>query len=48
MLSLVIKSGVKYTGDATAHHLIAALHGMYTISVDWSGLLFCGLTLAWD
>ena len=49
MFSLVIDSfGVKYTGNAAAHHLIAALCSLYTISVDWSGSLFCILTLAWD
>ena len=49
MLSLVIDNfGVNYTGNASAHHIIAALRSLYTISVDWSGSLFCGLTPAWD
>ena len=49
IFSLVVHNfGVKYTGDASAHHLISALHSLYTISVDWFGSLFCGLTLAWD
>ena len=49
MFSLVVNDfGVKYTGDAAAHYLIAALRSLYTISVDWSGSLFCGLTLARD
>ena len=49
MFSLVIDNfGVKYTIDASAHHLIAALRSLYTISVDWYGPLFCVLTLVWD
>ena len=49
MFSLVVDNfGAKYTSDAAAHHLIAALHSLYTISVDWSGSIFCGLTLVWD
>ena len=46
MFSLVVdNSGVKYTGNASVHHLIAALHSLYTISVNWSGSLLCGLIL---
>ena len=46
MFSLVVDDfDIKYTGDADAHHLIVALRILYTISVDWYGLLFCGLTL---
>ena len=49
MFSLVVDNfGVKYTGNASAHHLIAVLRSLYTISVDWSGSIFYGLTLAWD
>ena len=49
IFSLVVNNFcVKYTVDAAAHHLIAALRSLYTISVDWYISLFCGLTLAWD
>ena len=35
--SLIVDNfGVKYTGNAAAHHLIAALRSLKTISVDWS------------
>ena len=48
ILYLVVDNlGVKYTGNASAHHIIATLRSLYTISVDWSGSLFCGLTLTW-
>jgi hypothetical protein len=49
MFSLVVDDfGVKYTGDASARHLIAALQQMYKISIDWDGGLYLGLTLKWD
>ena len=49
MFSLVVDGfGLKYNGNASAHHLIAALRSLYTISIDWSGSLLCGLTLTWD
>ena len=49
MLSLVVDNfGVKYTGDASAYHLIATLRSLYTISVDWYVSLFCCLTIVWD
>ena len=48
MFSLVVDDFiVKYTSDASAHHLIATLRILYTISVDWFGSLFCVLTRAW-
>ena len=37
MFSLVVDNfGVKYTGDASAKHLIEALQQMYSISIDWN------------
>jgi hypothetical protein len=49
MFSLVVDDfGVKYTGEAAAKHLIAALQQMYTISINWEGSLYLGLTLKWD
>lgn len=39
--------GIKYVGKEHANHLIAALND-YTLSVDWKGDLFCGITLAWN
>ena len=40
--------GVKYSSKDDAHHLIAALEEKYTITIDWTGRLFCGITLTWD
>ena len=31
-----------------AYHLIQALKKLYTISIDWTGSLYCGLTINWD
>ena len=46
IFSLVVNnSGVKYTGNASTHHLIVTLRSMYNISVNWFRYLFCGLTL---
>ena len=39
---------VKYVGREHADHLKNALEDLYTITVDWSGSLYCGLTLDWD
>ena len=47
--SLVIYDfGVKYVGKNNSDHLIAALRELYTVSTDWKGTLFCGLTLNWN
>ena len=47
--SLVVDDfGVNYIGKENADHLIQALQNFYTISIDWIGSLFCGLTIAWD
>ena len=39
--------GVKYTGKHNADHLINTFHALYTITVDQTGYLYCGLTLYW-
>ena len=47
--SLVIDGfGVKYKGKEKAEHLIQALQKLYNISINWTGSLFCGLTIDWD
>ena len=47
--SLVVDdSGVKYVGKDNSDHLISALRELYTVSTDWKGTLFCGLTLNWN
>ena len=49
MFSLVVDDfGVKYTGAEHAEHLIKALQSHYQLSVDWTGGMFCGITLKWD
>jgi hypothetical protein len=41
--------GVQYTKLSDAHHLLAALKQHYgAITVDWTGSLFCGITLKWN
>jgi hypothetical protein len=49
VFSLIVDDfGVKYTGTENAHHLIDALKELYSISIDWAGGLYFGLTLKWD
>ena len=37
--------GFKYVGKDTADHLIQALTKLYTIYINWTGSLYCGLTI---
>ena len=38
--------GVKYVGREHAEHLLKSLRKCYSkVKVDWSGTLYCGLTL---
>jgi hypothetical protein len=47
--SLVVDDfGIKYVGKEHARHLIQALSDLYTVSTDWTGALYCGLTIKWD
>jgi hypothetical protein len=47
--SLVVDDfGVKYVGAEHAEHLMSTLRSLYTITTDWTGTLYCGLTLKWD
>ena len=39
--------GVNYINKENANHLIQSLQKLYTISIDWTGCLFCGLTIYW-
>ena len=46
LFSLVVDNfGVKYIGQENFDHLIQSLQKLYTISIDWTGSLFCGLTI---
>ncbi|KAL7460263.1 hypothetical protein ACHAXS_000725 [Conticribra weissflogii] len=40
--------GVKYVRMEHAQHLIQTLKKYYTISEDWEGELYCGVTLKWN
>jgi hypothetical protein len=40
--------GVQYVGQEHAQHLIDALEKKYTVSKDWTGGLYCGITLKLD
>jgi hypothetical protein len=40
--------GVKFNNFQQANHLIEALQTKYELSVDWSGSLYCGVTLEWN
>jgi hypothetical protein len=47
--SLVVDDfGVKYTNKADAEHLVKTLTNLYTVSTDWTGTLYCGLTINWN
>jgi hypothetical protein len=39
--------GVKYFSKPDAMHLIDAIKADYDLTIDWSGALYCGLTLDW-
>ena len=39
---------MEYIGKENADHLIQALQKLYTISIDWTGSLFYGITIDWD
>jgi hypothetical protein len=47
--SLVLDDyGVKYVGREHTEHLMACIKKNYSISSDWKGHAYCGLTLDWD
>ena len=47
--SLIVDDfGVKYVGKEHADHLISVLNEHYTISTDWEGAKYSGITLDWD
>jgi hypothetical protein len=40
--------GVKYTSKHDAECLMKTLQQLYSMSEDWTGAHYCGLTLKWD
>ena len=45
---VVNEFGIKYTGEEHTAHLIHALKKYYSLSIDWTGSLYCGITLHWN
>ena len=39
--------GIKYVGKEHAQHLLNVLKEFYEIEEDWTGSLYCGITLDW-
>jgi hypothetical protein len=40
--------GVKFVDKANVDHLISSIKKTYTLTEDWTGNLYCGITLDWD
>jgi len=40
--------GIKYVGEENAKHLLNALRNNYTIETDWTGSLYCRISLTWN
>jgi hypothetical protein len=40
--------GVKFVNRADADHLISSIKKTYTLTEDWTGSLYCDITLEWD
>jgi len=40
--------GIKFTNKADFEHLKSALEEHYTVAIDYTGSLFCGIKLSWD
>ena len=40
--------GIKYIGKQNALHLINVLKSHYDMETDWTGGLYCGITLEWN
>ena len=40
--------GIKYVGKEHTDHLLNALRQDYTLDIDWTGTLYCGISLHWD
>ena len=47
--SLVVDDfGVKYVNKDDVDHLITSIKSTYKLTKDWTGNLYCGITLDWD
>jgi hypothetical protein len=45
---IVNNFGVKFVDKADVDHLISSIKKTYTLTEDWTGNLYCGITLNWD
>jgi hypothetical protein len=49
MFTIVVDDfGVKYVNQPDAQHLVDAISEYYTTTEDWTGTVYCGITLEWD
>jgi hypothetical protein len=39
---------VKFISHKHAEHLIQTLQALYTITINWNGTVYCGLSLNWN
>ncbi len=46
--SAVDNFGVKYTGQEDVEHLKSSIEQDYTVTADWTGNQYIGITLDWD
>ena len=44
---VVYNFGIKYVGEENAKHLLVVLKEFYKMEEDWTGSLYCGITLNW-
>jgi hypothetical protein len=48
-ICMEICKGIKYTScEHNTKHLLNTLKWQYTLTKDWSGCMYCGITLHWD
>jgi hypothetical protein len=45
---VVVNFGVEFVNKADVNHLISSIKSAYTLTEDWTGNLYCGITLEWD
>ena len=49
LFTLVVDDfGIKYVGHPHAEHLLKVLQEHYTVTTDWEGSRYCGISLKWD
>ncbi len=47
--TLVVNNyGVKFVNKADVDHLISSIKQTHKLTKDWTGNLYCGITLEWD